>query len=339
MPEIAMSEVIALVLPAIHPSIKRLIDGKTPRLVVEFRRRWTRVSLCARLARRGARGCGGSDERGCGGRLAGDSGRALRRGGCRRRRDARPRRAASHGRSPIAPALCRPPIDPELVHLLCAVALSAPSKSDLQQRAIIVLEDAAQRQRVTALTGEAWVAAAPAFLVFCGNNRRQRQIHKWRGRPFANDHLDAFFNAAVDAAIALAAFVAAAEAAGLGCCPISVIRDHAEAVSEILALPDHVFPVAGMTLGWPAEEGRRSLRLPLAATVHRDRFDETAIHERIEAYDRRRAAAQPYARQRAVAAFGLAADYGWSEDKARQYAVSQRADFGAFIRAKGFRLE
>src|SRR5579885_797906 len=144
-------------------------------------------------------------------------------------------------------------VEPALVDLLCAAALSSPSKSDLQQRDIVVLEDAAQRRRVTALLPDAWIGEAPCFLVFCGNNRRQRQIHEWRGHAFANDHLDPFFNAAVDAAIALGTFIAAAEAMGLGCCPISIIRNHAAKVSEILALPDHVFPVAGMTLGWPAE--------------------------------------------------------------------------------------
>jgi hypothetical protein len=44
-----------------------------------------------------------------------------------------------------------------------------------------------------------WIADAPVFLVFCGNNRRIRQIGEWRGKPFANDHLDHFMNAAVDA--------------------------------------------------------------------------------------------------------------------------------------------
>jgi nitroreductase/FMN reductase [NAD(P)H] len=64
----------------------------------------------------------------------------------------------------------------------------------------------------------------PNLLLFCGNNRRQRRIHTLRDRHFANDHLDAFFNAAVDAAIALSAFVIAAEAEGLGVCPVSAVR-------------------------------------------------------------------------------------------------------------------
>ena len=232
-------------------------------------------------------------------------------------------------------------VDGALVRLLVAVALSAPAKSDLQQRDIVILEDPALRRKVTGLvTGEnPWLEKAPAFLVFCGNNRRQRQLHEWRGRPFANDHLDAFFNAAVDAAIVLQAFITAAAAAGLGCCPVSAIRNHAQTVSDLLRLPDHVFPVAGLGLGWPSGEGHVTARLPLAATLHADRFDDSRVREMVEGYDRRRNAIYTYARQRFVEEYGTQAEYGWSEDKARQYSKPERADFGAFVRRKGFNLD
>jgi nitroreductase/FMN reductase [NAD(P)H] len=231
------------------------------------------------------------------------------------------------------------PVAPDLVRLLCAVALSAPTKSDLQQRDIIIIEDPAQRRRLHEIVpGEGWERLAPAFLMICGNNRRQRQLHEWRGRPFANDHLDAFFNAAVDAGIVLAAFVAAAEAVGLGSCPISAMRNRAQEVSDLLGLPDHVFPLAGLALGWPSGEGAISPRLPLEATVHTDRFDDASIEALVTQYDARRAAAHPYAKQRYVAEYGATTPYGWSEDKARQYAKPERADFGAFVRRKGFDL-
>jgi nitroreductase len=232
------------------------------------------------------------------------------------------------------------PVDPALVETLAAAAFCAPTKSDLQQRDLVIVRDAGLRAEIDALfPNDPWIAAAPAFLVFCGNNRRQRQLHEWRGRAFVNDHLDAFFNAAVDAAILLASFVIAAERAGLGCCPISAVRNHAAQVSEVLGLPDHVFPVAGLTLGWPATEGEISLRLPLEVTLHEDRFDETGLREAVAAYDTRRAAAQPYAKQRGVGDYGTAEPYTWSEDKARQYNKPERPDFGAFVRAKGFRLD
>ncbi len=226
-------------------------------------------------------------------------------------------------------------VDPKLIRQVCAVALSAPSKSDLQQRDIVIVSDTMLRKKLNALMPDMeWLPKAPALLVVCGNNRRQRQLHEWRGRNFANDHLDAFFNAATDAAIVLGWLVLAAEAAGLGCCPLSVIRNRAQQASDLLGLPGHVFPYAGLALGWPAGEGYISPRLPLAATVHTDRFDDARLRDLVEGYDKRRR----YRSQRYEAEYGRAAEYGWSEDKARQYSKSERAAFGAFVRKKGFNL-
>ena len=232
------------------------------------------------------------------------------------------------------------PVDPALLETLCAVALSAPSKSDLQQADIVIVSDRGQREKLeTLLPDNPWVKAAPVFLVFCGNNRRHRLLFEWRGQPFVNDYLDPFFNAAVDTGIVLATFVAAADRAGLGSCPISAIRNHAAQVSDILGLPQHVFPVAALGVGWPSFEGVMSPRLGLDVTIHRDRYDEGALKDKIAAYDQRREAVQPYKTQRYTDKFGQSTTYGWSEDKARQYSVPERADFGAFVRRKGFKLD
>jgi nitroreductase/FMN reductase [NAD(P)H] len=232
------------------------------------------------------------------------------------------------------------PVDDDLIRLLCAIALSAPTKSDLQQADIVIVADAKKRATLNEYCGEnPWVAAAPVFLVFCANNRRQVRLHELRGREFANDHLDAFFNAAVDAGIALAAFVAAADIAGLGTCPISAIRNRAADVSALLGLPDRVFPVAGLCVGWPAHPGGISPRLPTGLRVHRDRYDEGDLDAAIAAYDARRERTRPFAKQRDVARFGETTPYTWSEDKARQYAVPERRDFAAYIRSIGFKLD
>ncbi|MEM1045386.1 MAG: nitroreductase family protein [Pseudomonadota bacterium] len=236
------------------------------------------------------------------------------------------------------------PVDIALLETLSALALCSPTKSDLQQRDIIVVEDEAIRARLSTLLtggrlGQDWIEGAPRLLVFCGNNRRQRLVHTWRGHPFVNDHLDAFFNAAVDAGIAMTAFILAAEAAGLGCCPISAIRNQADTVSDILNLPDHVFPVCGLAVGWPQFQPPISPRLGLGTTLHRDCYSEDDLHEAVETYDRRRNLTRPFSTQRGEERFGTHADYGWSEDKARQYAEPEREDFGRFVRAKGFRLD
>jgi nitroreductase/FMN reductase [NAD(P)H] len=56
----------------------------------------------------------------------------------------------------------------------------------------------------------------------------------------------------------------------------------------------------------------------------------------IREYDQRRGSP---ARQREPDRFAEKPNYGWSDDKARQYADPQRNDWGAFVRAKGFGLD
>jgi nitroreductase len=231
------------------------------------------------------------------------------------------------------------PLDPALLRLICACALSGPSKSDLQQADILIVRDRAKHDAIADLLPDMpWVRDAAAFLIFLANGRRVPRNAAMRGKPYPNDHLDAFFNSTVDAAIAMTGFIRAANAAGLGCCPISVIRDHSAKISALFDLPERVVPVAGMTVGWPADAGYISPRLPLSVTLHEDTYDHAAFERDVDGYDKRRASVHSM-RQRDVKQWGEAPFYGWSEDKARQYATPQRADFGAFVRAKGFRLD
>ena len=225
---------------------------------------------------------------------------------------------------------------------LLACALSAPSKSDLQQACIVRVEDPSKRAAVAALVPTLdWLPSAPLLLIFCGDSRRIRRICELRGRPFANDHLDAMFNASVDAALVMMNFIRVARAAGLGCCPISMVRDRAAALSDLLELPHGVFPVAGMAAGFPAGPAPLSPRLPMSLTVHMDRYDDSRLEAEVDAYDERRSALlpTPKEKQRDVQRFGVQESYGWSEDKARQVSRPQRADFGRYLREHGFRLD
>lgn len=225
----------------------------------------------------------------------------------------------------------RAPVGEGLLRLVLATGLSAPSKSDLQQADIVWVRDPAIRAEITEGCGD-WVVdpeTGPAeILVVCGNGARLRALYE---DAFPNDHFDALFNATGDAAILLANIVAAATLAGLGSCPISVMRNRAAAVSEALGLPDRVYPFAGLALGWPLEpQVPISARLGPAGALHIDRFDAAGQAAAVAAYDARRAARQTGSDGR---------PFVWSEAKRRQYSTPQRTDFGAFLRAKGFSME
>lgn len=226
-----------------------------------------------------------------------------------------------------------------LLEMVTAAALGASSKSDFQQASILRLRDPAVRASIGALfPAMPWIGLAPAFFVFLGDARRLQRLGELRGKPVDNRTLEGFFNASVDAALAMQTFILAAESAGLGCCPISVIRNRIDQIAPWLGLPDLVFPVAGLCVGYPAGPGHVSLRLPRSLTVHTDRYDDAALADEVDAYDRSRDSrhALTLQQQRSPAKFGVAEFYGWSEDKARQAAEPEGAAFPAYLRSHGF---
>jgi len=109
------------------------------------------------------------------------------------------------------------PVAEPLLRLLLAAAFSASSKSDFQQASAIWVQDRARRDRLAALIPDMpWIGTAPVFLVFLGDARRLEQLGELRGHKQPNGALEGFFNATIDAALALQTCVLAAETLGLG---------------------------------------------------------------------------------------------------------------------------
>ena len=233
------------------------------------------------------------------------------------------------------------PVAEPIVRLLLAAAFSASSKSDYQQASVIWLKDRDRRDRLAALFPDMpWIGTAPVFLVFLGDAHRLDRIGELRGHKQENGSFEGFFNSAIDAALALQTCILAAETIGLGTCPISVLRNRIAAVGEILELPGKVFPVAGLCLGYPAQTGFVSMRLPLEATVHTDRYDDSGLAKALDEYDKRRDTRFSIKdRQREPERFGAAEFYGWSEDKARQATAPEGAGFAAWLKRHGFRFD
>lgn len=233
------------------------------------------------------------------------------------------------------------PVPDSLLEVLIACAQSAPTKSNLQQYSILVVQDPSVRKALAPWCPRTSILeTVPALLVFCADMRRNQRIGGFRGKPHVNNNMDSFLNATVDASLAMGFFVAAAEAAGLGCAPLSSLRDYMYGVADVLGLPDGVFPVAGVMCGWPEAAGYVNQRLPQSVVVHRDRYDDSNLEAEIDSYDQTRHAAFPIPdeRQSKQDLFGIARFYGWSEHISRQLAVPERADFRAFLKSHGFDL-
>jgi FMN reductase [NAD(P)H] len=227
------------------------------------------------------------------------------------------------------------PLDDALLNTVLAAAQSAPSKSDLQQYSIIVVRDRAVSARIAGWIGTMpWIADAPVLLIFCGDMRRGQRICEMHGREHANDNMDTFLNCTVDASVAMAHAILAAEGAGLGTCPISYVRNHLEKVGPLLGLPRGVFPVAGLSLGWPEAREPVSPRLPQSVVVHRERYDDAGLEAALPGYDALRPAGKP----RYPEVFGPGSET-WSANASRQLGVPERAGFRAWLRWRGFALD
>jgi nitroreductase len=234
-------------------------------------------------------------------------------------------------------------VDDELLDLLLACAQSAPAKSNLQQYSIVVVREAERRAKVNELVPSLapWFERAPVFLCFLGDVRRIRRLAERQGHPYANNNADTFMNAAVDAALAMQNFIVAAESAGLGTCPISVVRNKIAEFSELLQLPDGVFPIAGLTLGWPDWGGMASVRLPASIVVHRETYDDSALDTDIDAHDDRAHDRKPIkpGSQRHTDRYGVLEKCTWSENVVRQLSLPERAGFADYLKSKGIDLK
>lgn len=224
-----------------------------------------------------------------------------------------------------------------LLDTVLAAAQSAPSKSDLQQYSIIVTRDAAKIGKVADWIGTMpWIKDAPVLLLFCGDMRRGQQACAQHGRAHANNNMDTFLNTAVDAALAMGMAIAAADAAGLGTCPISYVRSHIEKVGPLFRLPEGVYPVAGLSLGWPEARNEPTPRLPPPVVVHREAYDDAGLGEALDVYD----ALRPRQKPRYPEVHGpSSAGCTWSENAARQLSVPERFGFRAWLRLRGFHLD
>ena len=228
------------------------------------------------------------------------------------------------------------PIPEPLLQTVLAGAQSAPSKSDLQQYSIILIQDPVKIAAIADWIGSMpWIKEAPCLLLFCGDIRRGQRLAALHGRDHANNNIDTFINATADAALAMGHCILAAEGAGLGTCPISYVRNHVEKIGPLLGLPKGVFPVAGLTLGWPVARNEPSPRLPQHVVVHRETYDDSGLEAALPGYDALRRPARP----RYPEVYGPKPEgCVWSENSARQLSVPERFGLSVWLKLRGIDL-
>ena len=161
----------------------------------------------------------------------------------------------------------------QLITALLENAERTPTMGNLQLYSVIITRDKAIKKLLSPPHfNQPMVQNAPVVLTFCADYRRtslwatQRQA-----QPGYNNFLS-FLNAATDALLYCQTFCNIAEEAGLGTCFLGTTIYSPQPIIDILKLPQLVFPVATITLGWPDETPALTDRLPIESIVHEETY-------------------------------------------------------------------
>lgn len=224
------------------------------------------------------------------------------------------------------------PVDEASIESIISAGFSAATSSNLQGRTVIRVRSPATRAAIAEVAGgQAYVEEAAAFFIWCADLRRSAVACEMGGGEFSAGMTEHFIAATVDCALAAQNAVVAAESLGLGICYIGGIRNDPQAICDLLELPEQVFPVFGLCLGWPDQDPDLKPRLPLSVTLKEESYDESNDIAGIETYDEEM---REYYRVRTNGKV----DRVWSADMSALLGKESRPHMRDFLSGRGFTM-
>jgi len=179
-------------------------------------------------------------------------------------------------------------IEPEVLDAIFEAGTHAPT-GGMQPYSVIKIEDGETRQRIFEFDGmgQKQIVNAPVDLVFCVDMRRNKRWAEIEVAPFtATSSFEEWWIAFQDTCIFMHTCCVAAEALGLGTVYIGTVYWYFDKLRELLELPEGVFPVVLLCMGYP-KGGRPNPRrkLPPRFVVHDERYRDLPDWELVEALD------------------------------------------------------
>lgn len=174
----------------------------------------------------------------------------------------------------------------ELFEELIRAGQSAATSNHVQAYSIIHVVNPTNRQRIAELAGgQAYIADSSDFLVFCADMKRATEAAERAGAEVVRGMTEQLLVASIDVALMAQNVAVAAESEGLGFCYIGGIRNNPQQISDLLRLPEQVYPVFGLCLGYPDQNPEVKPRLPLAAILKEDYYDDAEDEALVARFD------------------------------------------------------
>lgn len=176
-------------------------------------------------------------------------------------------------------------VDNTLLTRLIKEAERTQTMGDLQLYSVVVTRSKELKAKLApAHFNQPMVTGAPVVLTFCADYRRTTLWAEQRQATPGYDNPLSFVNAMTDALLFCQTFCNLAEEEGLGCCFLGTTVYQPQSIIDTLQLPELVFPVATITLGWPDEKPPLSDRLPVSTIIHEETFHDYSAADIDKAY-------------------------------------------------------
>ena len=224
------------------------------------------------------------------------------------------------------------PVEQNVIEQLISAGQSAATSSFIQACTVIQVNDPKSREILYECTaGQIYVKEAPVFLVFCADMQRHKLACSMHDSPMLSGFTEQFLTASVDCALFAQNVLIGAESLGLGGCYIGALRNNIADADKLLGLPELVYPVFGMCLGYPAQDPEIKPRLPLKVIFKQEKYTDEGDKDFIAEYD---VSVRDYYKTRT----GGSKDNSWSEQISDMLVKEARPHMFDFLKSKGFLL-
>ena len=166
-------------------------------------------------------------------------------------------------------------ISSDLLNDLLETSSRASTMGGMQLYSVVITRNAEMKEKLSpAHFNQPMVKGAPVVLTFCADFRRFSKWCEQRNAVPGYNNLMSFMNAAMDTLLVAQTFCTLAEGAGLGICYLGTTTYNPQMGIDALQLPELVFPITTVTVGYPDGIPAQVDRLPLEATVHEEYYHD-----------------------------------------------------------------
>ena len=225
------------------------------------------------------------------------------------------------------------PVDDETVLTLLRAARRSPTSSNMQTYSFVVVRDLETRRKLKAFMvgNQDHVLTCQVFVAVCADISRVIRACELHRKTLART-LEISMVATVDAALVGMSLSTAAESMGLGTVMVGSIRNDPEEAARLLGLPEGVFVVFGLCIGWPDERPPQKPRMPEELIIHFERYNQAGVDEHLHEYDKALAAYRRSVGQETP-------DTAWTSKMADRFPKPARPGMRAALEKLGFRFE